>query len=88
MLDKNLAELCGTETKKLKQQVKRNLNRSPAYYMFELPNEENDILRSHFVTLRYGEHSKYLPYVFTEHGILMLLIHSVKMVVKKMFPEL
>ena len=72
MLDKDLAELYGTATKKLKQQVKRNLNRFLAHYMFELTNEENEILRSQNVTLRHGEHSKYLPYVFTEHGILML----------------
>ncbi|MDN3579647.1 ORF6N domain-containing protein [Mucilaginibacter flavus] len=72
MLDRDLAQLYGTETKKLKQQVKRNMNRFPAHYMFELSNEENEILRSQNVTLRHGEHSKYLPYVFTEHGILML----------------
>src|SRR3569833_2337694 len=72
MLDRDLAELYGTETKKLKQQVKRNLNRFPEHYMFELTPDENEILRSQNVTLRHGEHSKYLPYVFTEHGILML----------------
>ena len=72
MLDRDLAQLYGTETKKLKQQVKRNMIRFPAHYMFELSNEENEILRSQNVTLRHGEHSKYLPYVFTEHGILML----------------
>lgn len=72
MLDADLAELYGTETKKLKQQVNRNLDRFPGHYMFELTKEENEILRSQFVTLKRGEHSKYLPYVFTEHGILML----------------
>ncbi|WP_158827532.1 ORF6N domain-containing protein [Mucilaginibacter lacusdianchii] len=72
MLDADLAELYGTETKKLKQQVNRNLERFPGHYMFELTKEENEILRSQFVTLKRGEHSKYLPYVFTEHGILML----------------
>ncbi|UEG55040.1 ORF6N domain-containing protein [Mucilaginibacter daejeonensis] len=72
MLDADLAELYGTETKKLKQQVNRNLERFPSHYMFELTKEENEILRSQFVTLKRGEHSKYLPYVFTEHGILML----------------
>jgi len=46
MLDRDLAELYGTETKKLKQQVKRNLNRFPEHYMFELTPDENEILRS------------------------------------------
>lgn len=72
MLDKDLAELYGTETKKLKQQVNRNINRFPEHFMFELTREENEALRSHFVTLKRGEHSKYLPYAFSEHGILML----------------
>jgi hypothetical protein len=40
--------------------------------MFELTQEESGILRSHFATLRHGTHSKYLPYAFTEHGVLML----------------
>ena len=40
--------------------------------MFQLTKAENEILRSHFATLRHGEHSKYLPYAFTEHGVLML----------------
>lgn len=72
MLDADLAELYGTETKKLKQQVNRNIQRFPKHYMFELTKEENEVLRSQFVTLKRGEHSKYLPYAFTEHGILML----------------
>jgi len=72
MLDKDLAELYGTETKKLKQQVNRNLNRFPKHYMFELSKQENELLRSQNATLKQGEHSKYLPFVFTEHGILML----------------
>lgn len=72
MLDKDLAELYGTETKKLKQQVNRNLNRFPKHYMFELSKQENELLRSQNATLKKGEHSKYLPFVFTEHGILML----------------
>ena len=51
----------------LKQQVKRNLNRFPEHFMFELTKDENESLRSQNVTLKRGEHSKYLPYVFTEH---------------------
>ena len=72
MLDSDLAELYGVETKRLKQQVNRNLVRFPTHYMFELTKIENDSLRLQNVTLKKGEHSKYLPYAFTEHGILML----------------
>lgn len=72
MLDRDLAELYGVETKRLKEQVKRNIERFPSHYMFELSQQENEILRSQFATLRHGEHTKYLPYAFTEHGVLML----------------
>lgn len=72
MLDNDLAELYDTETRKLNQQVKRNGNRFPDHYMFQLSKEENEILRSQNVILRHGEHSKYPPFAFTEHGILML----------------
>jgi hypothetical protein len=73
MLDADLAELYGVPTKRLKEQVKRNGARFPKHFMFELTKEENEILRSQNATLRFhGEHSKYLPYVFTEHGVLML----------------
>lgn len=72
MIDQDLAELYGVETKRLKEQVKRNLSRFPGHYMFELSKEENEILRSQNATLRHGGHSKYLPYAFTEHGVLML----------------
>ncbi len=72
MLDRDLAELYGVETKRLKEQVKRNIERFPEHFMFELTQQENEILRSQNATLRHGEHSKYLPYAFTEHGVLML----------------
>ncbi|MEW7278189.1 ORF6N domain-containing protein [Aquimarina sp. 2201CG1-2-11] len=72
MLSSDLAELYGVETKVLNQQVKRNINRFPERYMFKLTSEEYKSLRSHFVTLKRGQHSKYPPYAFTEHGILML----------------
>jgi phage regulator Rha-like protein len=72
MLDRDLAELYGVETKRLKEQVKRNKNRFPSHFMFELTKEEDFVLRSQNATLKQGEHSKYLPFVFTEHGILML----------------
>lgn len=72
MIDKDLAELYQVETKRLKEQVKRNMERFPKHFMFELTQQENESLRSQFATLEKGQHSKYLPYVFTEHGILML----------------
>ncbi len=72
MLDKDLAELYGVETRRLKEQVRRNINRFPESFMFELSQEEHQSLRSQFATLKRGSHSKYPPFVFTEHGILML----------------
>jgi phage regulator Rha-like protein len=72
MLDRDLAELYGVETRVLKQAVKRNINRFPADFMFELTKVENQALRSQNVTLKRGQHSKYLPYVFTEQGVAML----------------
>jgi len=71
MLDKDLAELYCVETKALKQQVKRNLNRFPGDFMFELTREEFDHLRSQIVTSRWGG-ARYLPMVFTEQGVAML----------------
>jgi phage regulator Rha-like protein len=72
MLDKDLGELYGVETKQLKRAVKRNLVRFPSDFMFELSPKELHALRYHFGTLKRGTHPKYLPYAFTEHGILML----------------
>lgn len=72
MLDSDLAELYGVETKRLKEQVKRNRERFPERYMFELTMEEATASRSHFATLKKGENIKYLPYAFTEHGVMML----------------
>ncbi|MFM2387762.1 MAG: hypothetical protein RL660_2519 [Bacteroidota bacterium] len=72
MLDRDLAELYNVETKRLKEQVRRNIERFPEHFMFELSKEENDALRSQFATLKQGEHSKYQPFAFTEHGVLML----------------
>jgi len=72
MLDKDLAELYGVETKVLKQAVRRNIDRFPSDFMFELTKGENQSLRSQNVTLKRGQHSKYLPFAFTEHGVLML----------------
>jgi flagellar capping protein FliD len=72
MLDKDLADLYGVETKQLKRAVNRNIERFPEDFMFELTKEEDDSLRCQIGTLKRGEHSKYLPFVFTEYGILML----------------
>jgi phage regulator Rha-like protein len=72
MIDRDLAELYGIETRRLKEQVKRNINRFPDHFMFELSKEENENLRSQNATLKQGGFSKYLPYAFTEHGVLML----------------
>ena len=72
MLDRDLAELYGVHTKVLKQQVRRNLKRFPPDFMLELTWEEVESLRSQIVTLKRGEHIKYLPYAFTEQGVAML----------------
>jgi len=74
MLDADLAELYGVETRVLVQAVKRNLERFPEDFMLQLSKEEVDFLRSQIVTLKKGrgQHSKYLPYAFTEQGVAML----------------
>jgi hypothetical protein len=72
MLAQDLAELYQVDTKALNQQVKRNVGKFPERYMFQLTKDEYDRLRSQNVTLKRGQHIKYLPYAFTEHGILML----------------
>ena len=74
ILDSDLAMLYGVETKNLKRQVKRNMNRFPADFMMELTREEYNSLRCQNGTIENGrgEHSKYLPYAFTENGVAML----------------
>ena len=72
MLDKDLAPFYGVETKRLKEQVRRNINRFPESFMFELTRDEYTVIRSQIATLKRGRHSKYPPFAFTEHGILML----------------
>ena len=73
MMDNDLAEMYGVETKRLKEQVKRNRDRFPEDFMFELTAEEaENFSRSQFATLKRGYNIKYLPYAFTEHGVLML----------------
>ncbi|WP_406824361.1 ORF6N domain-containing protein [Pedobacter sp. KACC 23697] len=71
MLDSDLAELYGVETKRLNEQVSRNPDRFPEDFMFQLTDEEWLNLKSQFATSSWGGRRK-LPFVFTEHGILML----------------
>lgn len=71
MLDSDLAELYGVETKVLNQAVNRNLDKFPEDFMFTITDIEWQILKSQFVTSSWGGRRK-LPKVFTEHGVLML----------------
>ena len=73
LLDEDLAALYGVETKQLKRQVRRNIERFPDDFMVELTqNEYQDFLRCQIGALKRGGHSKYLPYAFTEQGVAML----------------
>lgn len=74
MLDRDLALLYEIESRVLNQAVKRNLSRFPPDFMFQLNEIEHNSLRSQIVILKKGrgEHQKYLPFAFTEHGVLML----------------
>ena len=71
MLDSDLAMLYGVETKRLNEAVKRNIERFPEHYMFQLSKEEWLNLRSQIATFR-NDIRKYTPYVFTEQGVAML----------------
>jgi len=73
ILDSDLAELYGVPTKRLNQQVRRNPDRFPKDFCFLLSPDEWESLRSQFATLKTGrgQHRKFLPYAFTEHGALM-----------------
>lgn len=71
MLDADLAELYGIQVKVLIQSIKRNGDRFPDDFMFQLSEEEFGNLRSQIVTSRWGGR-RYLPYAFTEHGVAML----------------
>jgi hypothetical protein len=74
MLDEDLADLYGVETRTLVQAVKRNITRFPGDFMFQLAREEFDGLRSQFVTSKPEGRGgrRYLPYAFTEQGVAML----------------
>jgi hypothetical protein len=71
MLDSDLAELYAVPTKRLNEQVRRNVRRFPADFMFQLTAEETGFLRSQFATSKRGGR-RYLPYAFTEQGVAML----------------
>ncbi|MBK7129995.1 MAG: ORF6N domain-containing protein [Crocinitomicaceae bacterium] len=73
MLDRDLAELYGVETKRLKEQVKRNIKRFPGDFMFEMSQPEFEIWRSQFATSKSDKQGlRHKPFCFTEHGVLML----------------
>jgi phage regulator Rha-like protein len=72
LLDSDLAEMYAVETRVLTQAVKRNIERFPGDFMFQLTKIEDNSFRSQIVTLKRGQHRKYLPYVFTEQGVAML----------------
>jgi phage regulator Rha-like protein len=78
MLDADLAELYGVETKMLVRAIKRNMDRFPADFMFQLSKEEFDNLRFHFGTSSDWGGRRYPPYAFTEQGVAMLssVLHS------------
>ena len=71
MLDRNLAELYGVETKRLKEQVRRNIERFPEDFMFVLTKQELKNLRSQFATSSWGG-ARYIPMAFTEQGVVMI----------------
>jgi len=78
ILDDDLSQLYGVETKALKRAVRRNKGRFPDDFMFVLTNQEYYSLRCQIGTLKRGKHSKYLPYAFSEQGVAMLssVLHS------------
>src|SRR3972149_2793778 len=74
IVDRDLAEIYGVETRRLNEQVKRNPERFPEDFMFQLTKEEAVFWacsRSQIAILKRGKNIKYLPYVFTEHGAIM-----------------
>ena len=72
MLDRDLAKLYGVTTGNLNKAVKRNIERFPEDFMFQLTKDEEESLRFQFGSLKRGQHAKYLSCVFTEQGVAML----------------
>lgn len=70
MIDSDLAELYGVPTKRLNEQVKRNIKRFPKHFMFELTKEEKDEVVANCDHLKKLKHSSFLPNVFTQYGVL------------------
>jgi len=74
MVDCDLAVLYGVELKRMNEAVKRNIERFPADFMFQFTGDEWDSLRSQIVTAKRDiTKIRYIPYVFTEHGVLIFL---------------
>ena len=71
MLDADLAEFYGVETRRLNEQMKRNIGRFPQDFCFQLTRDEYAALRSQFAISKGRGGRRYMPYVFTEHGALM-----------------
>jgi hypothetical protein len=71
-ISNDLAELYGVTTKRLNEQVKRNIKRFPQHFMFQLTEQEKDKVVANCDHLQNIKYSPYLPYVFTEHGTVML----------------
>lgn len=72
MIDRDLAELYGVETKRLNEQVKRNINRFPRDFMFQIDDGEKNELVANCDRLKVLKHSTSNPYAFTEHGAIMI----------------
>jgi len=95
MLDRDLAELYGVENKRLNEQVKRNKERFPIKFAFQLSNEEVDSLRSQFATANISSKSRVNPTMFSEHGVLQVasvlntsVAHSVSIQLIELFVEM
>jgi hypothetical protein len=91
ILDADLARIYGVTTKRLNEQVRRNADRFPSDFMIQLtPSETKEVqaLRSQCATLKRGQHIKYLPHVFTEHGAIMAatVLNSPEAVQMSVFP--
>ena len=76
MLDRDLAELYGVETRRLNEQVKRNVERFPKDFMFQLAKEETEILKCQIGISRWGG-DRYRPYAFTEQGVAMIYTQQI-----------
>lgn len=81
ILDTDLAEIYGVTTKRLNEQVRRNADRFPDDFIFQLTSDEWKSLRSQNATLKMsrGQHRKYMPFAFTEHGAIMAATEGSKM---------